>query len=45
MARGLFEAVPDKYVILDNDSIFNGVGTAFLTSAGLEPERTSIQAP
>ena len=39
------EAAPYKYVILDNDSIFNGEVTAFLTSAGLEPKRTSIQAP
>ncbi|MDO8943723.1 MAG: integrase core domain-containing protein [Desulfobacterales bacterium] len=39
------EAAPYKYVILDNDSIFNGEVTAFLTSEGLKPKRTSIQAP
>lgn len=39
------EAAPYKCSILDNDSIFNGEVTAFLTSAGLEPKRASIQAP
>ena len=38
------EAAPYKYVILDNDSIFNCEVIAFPTSAGLEPKRTSIQA-
>ena len=39
------EAPPYLHVIFDNDSIFNGEVTAFLKSAGLDPTRTSIQAP
>jgi putative transposase len=45
LSEAVPEAAPYKYVILDNDSIFNGEVTAFLASAGLEPKRTSIQAP
>jgi hypothetical protein len=39
------EASPYRYVIFDNDSIFNSNVTTFLTSTGLKPTRTSIQAP
>jgi transposase InsO family protein len=39
------EAAPYRYVILDRDSIFNADVTAFLKATGLEPKRTSIQAP
>jgi len=39
------EAAPYSYVILDRDSIFNADVIAFLQAAGLEPKRTSIQAP
>lgn len=39
------EASPYKYVIFDNDSIFNGDVTACLKSTGLKPRRTSIHSP
>lgn len=39
------EASPYKYVILDNDSIFNADVATFLTSTGLAPKRTSIHSP
>jgi len=45
LREALPEADPYKYVILDNDSSFNGEVTAFLTSVGLEAKRTRIQAP
>jgi len=39
------EAAPYRYVILDRDSIFNADVIAFLQATGIEPKRTSIQAP
>jgi len=39
------EAAPYRYVILDRDSIFSADVIAFLKATGLEPKRTSIQAP
>ena len=39
------EAAPYRYIILDRDSIFNSDVIAFLQATGLEPKRTSIQAP
>jgi hypothetical protein len=39
------EAAPYRYIILDRDSIFNSDVIAFLQATGLEPNRTSIQAP
>ena len=39
------EAAPYRYVILDRDSIFNADVIGFLKATGLEPKRTSIQAP
>jgi hypothetical protein len=39
------EAGPYRYAILDHDSIFNGDVIAFLAATGLQPKRTSIQAP
>ena len=39
------EASPYRYAILDNDSIFNGDVTTFLTSTGLKPKRTSVHSP
>jgi transposase InsO family protein len=39
------EARPYRYVILDRDSKFDGDVIAFLKSTGLNPKRTSIQAP
>ena len=39
------EATLYRYVILDRDSIFNSDAIAFLQATGLEPKRTSIQAP
>jgi hypothetical protein len=39
------EAAPYRYIVLDRDSIFNADVIAFLQATGLEPKRTSIQAP
>jgi hypothetical protein len=39
------QAAPYRYAILDRDSIFNPDVIAFLKATGLEPKRTSIQAP
>src|SRR6476661_5716165 len=39
------EAGPYRYVVLDHDSKFNGDVIAFLKATGLEPKRTSVQAP
>jgi hypothetical protein len=39
------EADPYRYVIFDHDSKFNADAIALLKSTGLEPKRTSIQAP
>ena len=39
------EALCDRYAVFDRDSIFNAAVVAFLKSTGLEPKRTSIQAP
>src|SRR5262249_47804582 len=41
----LAQAAPYRYAILDRDSIFNADVIAFLNATGLEPKRTSIQAP
>jgi hypothetical protein len=41
----LAQAAPYRYAILDRDSIFNADVIAFLKATGLEPKRTSIQAP
>jgi putative transposase len=39
------EAYPYRYVIFDHDSKFNIDVIQLLTSTGLQPKRTSIQAP
>ena len=39
------EASPHRYVILDRDSKFDADVIAFLKATGLEPKRTSVQAP
>lgn len=39
------ESGPYRYVILDRDSKFNADVIKFLTSTGLTPKRTSVQAP
>src|ERR1700756_2558293 len=39
------EAGPYRYVIFDRDSIFNTEVVTFLKATGLEPKRTSVQAP
>lgn len=38
-------ASPHRYVMLDRGSKFDAGVMAFLQAAGLEPNRTSIQAP
>jgi putative transposase len=49
VTQQLRETFPDagsyRYVILDRDSKFNADVTAFLKATGLEPKRTSVQAP
>jgi putative transposase len=49
VTQQLRETFPDaglyRYVILDRDSKFNSDVTAFLKATGLEPKRTSVQAP
>jgi hypothetical protein len=39
------EAGPYRYIIFDHDSKFNGDVIRLLTATGLQPKRTSIQAP
>ena len=39
------EAGPHRYVIFDRDSTFNNEVVTFLKAIGLEPKRTSVQAP
>ena len=39
------EADPYRYVIFDHDSKFNRDVIQLLTATGLQPKRTSIQAP
>jgi transposase InsO family protein len=39
------EDSPYRYVILDRDSRFDADVIAFLQATGLEPKRTSVQAP
>jgi len=39
------EAAPYRYAILDHDSKFDADVIAFLKATGLEPKRTSVQAP
>ena len=39
------EAGPHRYVILDHDSKFNADVITFLKATGLQPKRTSVQAP
>lgn len=39
------EAGPYRYVIFDRDSIFNDAVVTFLKATGLQPKRTSVQAP
>lgn len=39
------EADPYRYVIFDHDSKFNVDVVQLLTATGLQPKRTSIQAP
>jgi putative transposase len=39
------EPCPYRYVIFDRDRKFDGEVTAFLQAAGLQPKRTSVQAP
>ena len=49
IVQQLREAFPEacryRYVILDRDRKFDGEVTGFLRAAGLEPKRTSVQAP
>jgi transposase InsO family protein len=39
------EATPYRYVVFDRDSKFDSDVVAFLKATGLEPKRTSVQAP
>jgi transposase InsO family protein len=39
------EAGPYRYVIFDRDSTFNDAVVTFLKATGLQPKRTSVQAP
>ena len=39
------EAAPYRYAILDHDAKFDADVIAFLKATGLEPKRTSVQAP
>ena len=39
------EAGPYRYAIFDRDSTFNNEVVTFLKATGLEPKRTSVQAP
>jgi len=39
------EAGPYRYVILDRDAKFDGEVITFLKATGLQPKRTSVQAP
>src|SRR5438034_1701669 len=39
------EAGPYRYAILDHDAKFDADVIAFLKATGLEPKRTSVQAP
>ena len=39
------EASPYRYVIFDHDSKFDADVMAFVQATGLEPKRTSVQAP
>src|SRR5215471_16501706 len=49
IVQQLREAFPEpcryRYVILDRDQKFNAEVLSFLEAAGLEPKRTSVQAP
>ena len=49
VVQQLREAFPDagpyRYVILDNDSKFDADVIAFLKTTGLQPKRTSVEAP
>ena len=45
VAGNLPEADPYRYIIFEKDSKFNGDVIRFLTATGLQPKRTSIQAP
>jgi hypothetical protein len=49
VVQQLREAFPEtgqhRYVIFDRDSTFNNEVVTFLKATGLEPKRTSIQAP
>jgi transposase InsO family protein len=39
------EVTPYRYVVLDRDAIFDAEVIGFLKAAGLQPKRTSVQAP
>lgn len=39
------EAAPYRYILFDRDSKFDGEVTALLRATGLNPQRTSVQAP
>jgi transposase InsO family protein len=45
LREALPEAGPYRYAILDRDSIFGADVLTFLKATGLEPKRTSVQAP
>ena len=49
VVQQLREAFPEaglyRYVIFDHDSTFNSEVITFLKATGLEPKRTSVQAP
>ena len=45
LREALPEAGPYRYAIIDRDSKFDADVIAFLTATGLEPKRTSVQAP
>ncbi|MCX6620875.1 MAG: integrase core domain-containing protein [Acidobacteria bacterium] len=45
MREAFPQACPYKYAIFDNDSISNDEVITFLTSAGLQPKRTSVHSP
>ena len=45
LREALPEAPPYRYAIFDHDSKFNDDVISFLKSAGVEPKRTTVQAP
>ena len=45
LREALPEALPYRYAVFDHDSKFNDDVISFLTSTGLQPQRTNVQSP